>query len=171
VKNVLVYLLFTALIFATQLGQPAPAQGLSGGLSQLHYPNSQAPRSDIDLYLELAVEGLEARQYGQVVRLCERILQKDAVNKEAHLLSGMAHHYLGEYDQAIEKLRWVLLLDKDNSLAKEYLARSKREDVLQLNPEEVIVLQYHEDGLGERAIRTLKELLKKVPITPKPTSR
>ncbi|OHB88855.1 MAG: hypothetical protein A3E19_06205 [Planctomycetes bacterium RIFCSPHIGHO2_12_FULL_52_36] len=122
---------------------------------------------DQGLLLEMARAGLEAGQYRQAARLCEGILQKDSVNKEANFLLGIAQHYLGEHDLAVEKLQWVLLVDKNNTIAREYLEKSKRKSTSQWSPLEIrlvnTAVQYHEEGLNGLAIGYLKEVLKRNP--------
>ena len=148
----LVCLLFATFVFSILPDRPVRAQDSS---------------SDQGLLLEMARAGLEARQYKQVVRLCEGILQKDSVNKEANFLLGIAQHYLGEHDLAVEKLQWVLLVDKNNTIAREYLEKSKRKSTSQWSPLEIrlvnTAVQYHEEGLNGLAIGYLKEVLKRNP--------
>lgn len=128
---------------------------------------AQDSPSDQGLLLEMARAGLEAGQYKQAARLCEGILQKDSINKEANFLLGIAQHYLGEHDLAVERLQWVLLVDKNNTVAREYLEKSKRRSTSQWAPQEIrlvkTAVQYHEEGLNGLAIGTLKEVLKQNP--------
>ncbi|MBI4555635.1 MAG: hypothetical protein HY715_08300 [Planctomycetes bacterium] len=146
----LVCLLFATFVFSILPDRPVCAQDSSGNQG---------------LLLEMARAGLEAGQYKQVVRLCEGILQKDSVNKEANFLSGIAQHYLGEHDLAVERLQWVLLVDKNNTIAREYLENSKRKSTSQWSPQEIrlvkTAVQYHEEGLNGLAIGYLKEVLKR----------
>ena len=148
----LVCLLFATFVFSILPDRPVRAQDSS---------------SDQGLLLEMARAGLEAGQYKQVVRLCESILQKDSVNKEANFLLGIAQHYLGEHDLAVERLQWVLLVDKNNTVAREYLEKSKRKSTSQWSPQEIrlvkTAVQYHEEGLNGLAIGYLKEVLKQNP--------
>ena len=158
----LVCLLLATFVFSILPDRPVCTQDSSG---------------DQGLLLEMARAGLEAgqyktgdeamRQYKQVVRLCECILQKDSVNKEANFLLGIAQHYLGEHDLAVEKLQWVLLVDKNNTIAREYLEKSKRKSTSQWSPLEIrlvnTAVQYHEEGLNGLAIGYLKEVLKRNP--------
>ncbi|MFN3466475.1 MAG: hypothetical protein ACK4WF_02080 [Candidatus Brocadiales bacterium] len=136
-------------------------------LNLRHPSHSGIASSDTDLYLEMARAGIEAKRYKQVAKLCERILQKDEANKEANFLQGIAYHYLGEHDLAVERLRWVLLLDKDNVVAEEYLERSERKSTSQWGHREVSLInsakRYYEEGLNGLAIGTLKEILKQNP--------
>ncbi|MEK7241753.1 MAG: hypothetical protein AAB048_03130, partial [Planctomycetota bacterium] len=66
-----------------------------------------------------------------------------------------------------EKLQWVLLVDKNNTVAREYLEKSKRKSTSQWGPQEIrlvkTAVQYHEEGLNGLAIGTLKEVLKRNP--------
>ncbi len=123
--------------------------------------------TDTDLLLEMAREGLKAKRYKQVAKVCSSILEKDKTNKEAHFLMGIAHHYLGEHDLAVEELRWVLLVDKNNAIAREFLEKSKKKGISQWDLQEVklikTAIQYHEEGLNGLAISTLKEVLKQNP--------
>ena len=148
----LVCLLFATFVFSILPDRPVCAQ--------------DSP-SDQGLLLEMARAGLEAGQYKQVARLCEGILQKDSVNKEANFLLGIAQHYLGEHDLAVERLQWVLLVDKNNTVAREYLEKSKRKSTSQWGPQEIRLVntarQYHEEGLNGLAIGTLKGVLKQNP--------
>ena len=156
-------------------GQPVYAQESSGGVAasdkdvlNLHHPaHGGIASSDADLYLEMARAGLEAKRYKQVAGLCERILQKDEANKEANFLQGIAYHYLGEHDLAVERLRWVLLLDEDNVVAEEYLERSERKSTSQWGHREVRLInsakRYYGEGLNGLAIGTLKEVLTRNP--------
>ncbi|MDI6759330.1 MAG: hypothetical protein QMD05_00750 [Candidatus Brocadiaceae bacterium] len=148
----LVWLLFVTFVFSALPDRPVCAQ--------------DSP-DDEGLLLEMARAGLEAGQYKQVARLCEGILQKDSVNKEASFLSGIAQHYLGEHDLAVERLQWVLLVDKDNAVAREYLEKSKRKSTSQWSPQEIrlvkTAVQYHEEGLNGLALGYLKEVLKQNP--------
>ncbi len=150
------------LLLLTLSGTPTYAQSST----QLPHEERSAA-SDTDLLLEMADEGLKARQYRQVARLCEFILKKDTLNKEAHLLLGIANHYLGEYDQAVENLRWVLLLDSNNAIATEYFHRSKEKSLSRWSPQEVGLLKtamlYYAEGLNGLTISTLKEVLKHNP--------
>lgn len=148
----LVCLLFAAFSFSILPDRPVCAQ--------------DSP-SDQGLLLEMARAGLEAGQYKQAARLCEGILQKDSINKEANFLLGIAQHYLGEHDLAVERLQWVLLVDKNNTVAREYLEKSKRKSTSQWSPQEIrlvkTAVQYHEEGLNGLAIGTLKEVLRQNP--------
>lgn len=148
----LVCLLFATFVFSILPDRPVCAQDSS---------------SDQGLLLEMARAGLEAGQYKQAARLCEGILQKDSVNKEANFLLGVAQHYLGEHDLAVERLQWVLLVDKNNTVAREYLEKSKKKSTSQWGPQENrlvnTAIQYHEEGLNGLAIGTLKEVLKQNP--------
>lgn len=163
-KKALKCLLFAVFIFYALPGQPPSAQNSSREFSRQHIPYRGIYSSDIALFQEVAREGLEAKQYRPVARLCERILQKDIVNKEAYFLLGIAHHYLGEHDLAVEELQWLVFLDKDNAIAREYLEKSRRKSISQWDPLETrlvkTAMKYHAEGLNGLAIGTLKEVIK-----------
>jgi tetratricopeptide (TPR) repeat protein len=166
VKKVLMTLLFlNASFFFSLFAGFIYAQDSAERLGPQHSPYCITSQSDIDLLLEMAQASLEAKKYKQVTRLCESVLQRDKLNKEAHFLLGIAHHYLGEHDLAVEKLQWVLLIDKDNAVAREYLDMSERKSISQCDPQEISLIKtairYHEQGLNGLAISTLKEALKR----------
>jgi tetratricopeptide (TPR) repeat protein len=87
---------------------------------------SSNPSTSPDDLLRQAQQALDAQQQALCVELCTQVLQRDAVNLQAHRLRGIACSQYGDLDRAITDLAYVLDRDPADAAAAFFFGRAMR---------------------------------------------
>jgi tetratricopeptide (TPR) repeat protein len=88
--------------------------------------------------------------YHEAIAEAAEALKIESFLPSAYFITGMAHMYLGETDEAVSSLKKTLFIDKDYAIARFYLASI-----------------YNENGQSEKAMVEFKRTLSAIENNPK----
>lgn len=73
-----------------------------------------------------AEQALARQEFDTCIRLCDGVLELDAINLPAHLFRGVASGQVGQFERAVRDLSWVVEQQPENAQAAFFLGQALR---------------------------------------------